>query len=141
MVPLDSVLVFNSTRWNTIIRPRNAEVMGSFDLQDYTILEFARLLDTVCTSAPRYRLDGTMCYWSTSTIVSISNSFFHGKGKMPSSCAGKYAGIRRHTEDPVEIAGITKKYSDVWEANPEPTGPILKELEETWEDLRSEQNK
>lgn len=106
---VDSLLVIDHTKRKTTLVERDAELMGSFVLQDCIILEFPGLLDTVCTSAPNYTIDEKMCYWSTSTIVTISKSLFHGEGKICSSRAEKCAGMRLYTDDPKVTAEITKK--------------------------------
>ena len=122
----DILLVSNRPGRNDIIGYRNAKAIGTYKLRDCSILEFARLLDTIRRNCPDYTLDKRIGFWYTSTIVTICKSLFHGKGRMCSSHAGRCGGITMHTDDPREIDEITKKYLDARKADPDPLSPRMK---------------
>ena len=103
--------------------------MGVYTFQECSVLEFARLIHTVCKSAPEYRLDGRMCYWSALTIVTLSKLVFHGNGELSSSRAGKYSGLKVCHDNPKEIAEIMEKYLDARTADPVPLGETQRERE------------
>ena len=136
----DTVRVIDNSTLASYVNSGFADQLAQYKFHDFRILEFARLVGIVSKHSPDYKLNGTMCYWFSSTIMAASKSLFHGRGHPPSPRAGKIGSLRAHTDDPSEIAEIMTKYNEAKKADPDPIGPRearhRREEEATQEHLR-----